>query len=64
MIIEKDGLGGLFGRGLRTKILANAVQVGGGGRGGTVVRSWHECRARRPGSACALSALPLQLLPP
>ncbi|GBF98260.1 mitochondrial carrier protein [Raphidocelis subcapitata] len=26
MIIEKDGLGGLFGRGLRTKILANAVQ--------------------------------------
>jgi hypothetical protein len=28
MIIEKDGLGGLFGRGLRTKILANAVQVG------------------------------------
>jgi hypothetical protein len=26
MVIEKDGLGGLFGRGLRTKILANAVQ--------------------------------------
>lgn len=26
MIVEKDGLGGLFGRGLRTKILANAVQ--------------------------------------
>lgn len=26
MIIEKDGLGGLFGRGLRTKILSNAVQ--------------------------------------
>ncbi|KIY97077.1 hypothetical protein MNEG_10883 [Monoraphidium neglectum] len=26
MIIEKDGLGGLFGRGLRTKIIANAIQ--------------------------------------
>lgn len=29
MIIEKDGVGGLFGRGLRTKILTNAIQVGG-----------------------------------
>ncbi|KAI8476169.1 MAG: mitochondrial carrier protein [Monoraphidium minutum] len=26
MIVEKDGLGGLFGRGLRTKIIANAIQ--------------------------------------
>jgi hypothetical protein len=37
MIIEKDGVAGLFGRGLRTKIITNGLQVcvwGGGGGGG------------------------------
>ena len=27
MVIEKDGVAGLFGRGLRTKIIANGIQV-------------------------------------
>jgi len=40
MIVEKDGLGGLFGRGLRTKILANAVQVRAGLVGRLVGVGW------------------------
>jgi hypothetical protein len=27
MVVEKDGVIGLFGRGLRTKILSNGLQV-------------------------------------
>ena len=28
MVIEKDGVLGLFGRGLKTKIISNGLQVG------------------------------------
>jgi hypothetical protein len=33
MVIEKDGVAGLFGRGLRTKIIANGIQVSHGVKG-------------------------------
>lgn len=31
MVIEKDGVLGLFGRGLKTKIIANGMQASGRG---------------------------------
>lgn len=53
MVVEKDGVIGLFGRGLKTKIVANGMQVGLGGVGVPAV----------PGRVCVLARVQLLSLP-